>query len=293
MKLNKVWNSSLGIALLVTVFGTGCSKDSNDPAAAPTAPAKEIKLQANANLGNILVDKNGRTLYFFSNDSKGENTCTGGCEAYWPVFNAENLSSEKLGDGLLLSDFSVVTTGTGKKQTTYKGWPLYYFAPNGGAQEASGAVGGEGVNSVWFVAKPDYTVMIVNTQLVGNDGKNYLGTYTEGNGNTMYFTDGLGRTLYVFAKDSANLNKFTKSDFSNNAVWPIYETDKIVVPSTLDKSLFGSITVFGKKQLTFKSWPLYYFGADGATRGNNKGVSVPTPGVWPVATQNIQIAPKQ
>jgi len=57
------------------------------------------------------------------------------------------------------------------------------------------------------------------------------------------------------------------------------------------KSQFGSITVFGKKQLTFKGWPLYYFGQNGTTRGNNKGVSVPTPGIWLVLFQNIQAAP--
>lgn len=106
-----------------------------------------------------------------------------------------------------------------------------------------------------------------------------------------YFTDGLGRTLYTFTRDSANDNNFTKPDFSNNATWPVYETDKIVSPSTLDKSQFGSITVFGKKQLTFKGWPLYYFGLDSTTRGNSKGVSVPTPVVWPVPVKTIQAAP--
>jgi len=36
--------------------------------------------------------------------------------------------------------------------------------------------------------------------------------------------------------DSANKNKFTKSDFSNNSVWPIYDTTVVVVPSVLDKT---------------------------------------------------------
>ena len=107
--------------------------------------------------------------------------------------------------------------------------------------------------------------MLVNAQLVGNDGKNYTGTYTEGTGKTLYFSDALGKTLYAFVRDSFNNNNFTKSDFSNNSVWPIYETDVAVVPSYLDKTLFSSINVFGKKQLTYKGWPLYYFGQD-----NNK-----------------------
>ena len=285
--MKRVLKSSLGFVLLLTILSTGCKKKLNDNA---PAPAKEIQLRSNATLGDILVDGGGRTLYFFSNDAKGQNSCTGGCEPVWPVFNTDNLTSEKLGDGLDLADFSSVTTTSGKKQTTYKGWPLYYFAPNGGPQEAAGATGGEGIGGIWFVAKPDYTIMIVNSQLVGNDGKNYLGNYSEGVGKTIYFSNGAGRTIYTFSKDSANNNNFTKLDFSNNAAWPLYETDKVVVPSTLDKSLFGSIDVFGRKQLTFKGWPLYHFGQDN-TRGDNKGVSVSTPGTWSVAVQAMQAAP--
>ncbi len=279
---------SSAVLLLTILSIAGCDKK---PTPEPP-PSKEVTVRQHAALGNILVDKQGRTLYFFSNDAKGTNSCTGGCEAVWPVFNADNLAAEDLGDGLVLSDFSSITTASGSKQTVYKGWPLYYFAPNGGSQEAAGATGGEGISGVWFVAKPDYTIMIVNSQLVGNDGRNYLGNYTEGIGLTKYFTDGAGRTLYTFANDSANNNNFTKSDFTNNASWPLYETDKVVVPSTLDKALFGSIDVFGRKQLTFKGWPLYYFGQDGTTRGNNMGVSVPTPGKWPVPVQAMQSAPQ-
>jgi len=143
--------------------------------------------------------------------------------------------------------------------------------------------------------------MMVKSQLVGADGKNYVvsssNIYTEGVGTTTYFTDLAGRTLYAFAKDSANVNKYTKSDLSNNGVWPIYETDQIVVPSILDKTQFKSIIVFGKKQLTYKGWPIYYYGPDvdssGKFRGYNKGVSVPKPMVWPVFFKDYPVAPSK
>ena len=120
--------------------------------------------------------------------------------------------------------------------------------------------------------------MLVDAQLVGQDGKSYKSDYTEGIGKTTYFTDDRGVTLYTFKLDSLNKNKFTKPDFSNNNVWPIYETDKVVVPSILDKTKFGSINVFGRTQLTYKGWPLYYFGQDDQTRGFNKGISFANPG---------------
>lgn len=63
------------------------------------------------------------------------------------------------------------------------------------------------------------------------------------------------------------------------------------VPSLLTKSVLGTISVFGKTQLTFKGWPVYRFGADSLIRGNTKGVSVPTPGFWPIMNATSPPAP--
>lgn len=273
------------IAVSLIVLTTACNKDDD-----MVTPPKEIALQTSATLGTYLTDKDNRTLYFFSNDANGQNNCPGGCETNWPVFNVDGLAATDLGTGLDLADFGTVTTASAKKQLTYKGWPLYYYAP-GGAAEAAGQTSGEGVGGIWFVAKTDYTIMIANAQLVGQDGKSYKSDYTEGTGKTAYFTDGKGLTLYTFKNDKKNTNKFTKPDFSNNPVWPIYEQDKIVVPSSLDKTLFAVIDVFGKKQLVYNGWPLYYFGQDANVRGNNKGISFPAPLIWPVPTKNSPEAP--
>ncbi len=278
------------VAILFSITLISCKKK-QEPSV-----MKEILLRQDANHGNILTDKEGRSLYFFANDANGQNTCTGSCETGWPVFYIENISQGSLAQGLLLADFKTITTAQGKKQLTYKGWPLYYYAPmkEGGVNEREMPlkVTGDGFNNAWFVAKPDYSIMIANTQLIGADGKNYLGNYTEGNGKTAYFTNDKGLTLYTFSKDSINKNKFTKADFSNNNIWPIYETDKVNVPSILNKAMFSSISVFGKKQLTYKGWPLYYFGADNQMRGSNKGISQPTPGTWPVAVKEMNPAPE-
>jgi predicted lipoprotein with Yx(FWY)xxD motif len=224
------------------------------------------------------------------------NTCTGGCEAVWPVFNTD-LTTATLGAGLKSSDFATIINPNGIKQVTYRGWPLYTFSPpgtgnTGNVPEKPDSITGEGIGGVWFVAKPDYTIMLANKQLTGLDGNMYKSDYTIGTGQTTYFTDSAGRTLYTFIVDSFNINKFTKPDLSNNNVFPVYEQEKIVVPSILDKTLFGSITVAGKEQMTYKGWPLYYFSQD-LVRGSNKAVSVPVPGKWPVAVKNVAEAPKK
>ena len=281
------------VALIATTFFVSCSSD-NDSNTPPTVEVKkEISLSTSATLGTYLSDKDGRSLYFFATDANGQASCTGGCEAVWPAFNVDNLTADKLAAGLTLSDFGTITTASAKKQLTYKGWPLYYYAPSvNGANtlESAGKTTGDGVGGVWFIAKPDYSIMIVRSQLKGHDQKNYKSDYTEGDGLTTYFTDAKGITLYTFKNDNFKKNNFTKADFSNNAVWPIYETDKMVVPSILDKSKFSVITVFGKSQLTYNGWPLYYFGQDANVRGANKGISFPSPGIWPVPVKDSPLA---
>ncbi|OXG03943.1 secreted repeat protein with Y-X4-D motif [Flavobacterium araucananum] len=290
------------VAVAATTFFVSCSSDNSDTPTTPVTPElkTEVNLSTSATLGSYLTDKSGRSLYFFSTDANGQASCTGGCELVWPAFSVDNLTADKLGTGLTLSDFATITTTSGKKQLTYKGWPLYYYAPvsgtdaygNGGTNtaEAAGKTTGDGVGGVWFIAKPDYSIMLVRSQLVGHDGKNYKSDYTAGDGLTTYFTDAKGLTLYTFKNDNFKKNNFTKADFSNNAVWPIYETDKIVVPSVLDKSKFSVITVFGKSQLAYNGWPLYYFGQDASVRGANKGISFPSPGVWPVPVKDSPLA---
>ncbi len=132
--------------------------------------------------------------------------------------------------------------------------------------------------------------MIVDAQLLGYDGKNYKSDYTEGDEVTKYFTDINGRTIYGFIRDTQNTNNFTKEDFSNDAVWPIFYVEIEDLPAPMNKADFGEITVFGRQQLTYKGWPLYYFGQD-AQRGDNKGVSFPAPAVWPIVNLDTPEAP--
>ena len=287
----KQWFSK-GILLSVLMFSlSNCKKDSTGGYAAPPVPTPapvpsgpDINLASSGTLGQYLTNNKGQALYMFSNEADGANACTGDCAAIWPEFTAD-LTTAKLNAGLNIADFDTITTASGKKQVTYKGWPLHTFSPSN-TPEGTGTTNGDGFAGVWFVAKPDYTIMLANKQLKGLDGNNYKSDFTIGTGNTIYFTNGNGRTIYTFSVDSFNINKFTKADLSNNHVFPIYEQNQMVVPSVLDKTLFGNITVAGKQQLTYKGWPLYNFGQD-SVRGLTLAVSVPVAGKWPVAVKDI------
>ena len=278
----------LSLAALIGLASCGKNNEGSTPSGTdpygnpvptpPTAAKTNLTLTSNVKFGNILTDGDGKALYFFAIDANGSSGCTGGCEIAWPVYYAGN---EIAPAGIAAADVATITRADGKKQTTYKGWPLYYYA----GDAAKTDVNGDGSGGTWFVAKPDYSIMLANNQLVGANGKNYIDGAKEGIGTTQYLTDAAGRTLYAYAPDTFNTNTYTKADLSNNTVWPIYESEILNVPSVLKKEMMVQITAVGKKQLTYKGHPLYYFGSD-VKRGDNKGVSVPTAGVWPILTVN-------
>lgn len=282
------------VALTSVVFLSACSKNSSSNGSGdpynPTPPTTTpvagtgLKLTANATFGSTLTDGNGKTLYFFAIDANGTSGCTDGCALAWPSYYAGS-DAPAAPAGVNASDIATITRADGKKQTTYKGWPLYYYSGDVKAADATG----DGSGGTWFIAKPDYSIMLSNNQLVGANGKNYLVNGTEGSAVTQYLTDAAGRTLYAYAPDTFNLNTFTKPDLSNNAIWPIYESDVLNVPSVLRKDMFVQINSVGKKQLVYKGHPLYYFGSD-AKRGDTKGVSVGAPNlVWPVLTVSTTV----
>jgi len=98
-------------------------------------------------LGDYLADANGKTLYYFAKDAQDPNSCNSNCLANWPVFYAEKLVVPA---GWNPADFGVFERSDGTKQTTYKGWPLYYFVKDAKAGDTTG----HGVNNVWFVINP-------------------------------------------------------------------------------------------------------------------------------------------
>ncbi len=132
----------------VGLIATACG-DSGDTttttAAVPAGPAVVI---ATSDLGDILTDADGNTLYLFTVDTQGGDTsaCTGDCLATWPAL-AGPVTAGDGADGSLLG---TITRDDGSTQATYNGWPLYYFA----ADAAAGDTNGQGVGDVWWVIDP-------------------------------------------------------------------------------------------------------------------------------------------
>jgi len=212
------------------------------------ASAQSVQVKASPSGVNYLTDDNGMTLYYYTLDTNGQSACYGGCAKAWPTYYAANLT---VADGLSSDDFGTITRTDGTKQTTYKGWPLYYWFKD----KAAGDMTGEGVQKVWYVLTvPAYTVMIGTNKAVGN-----------------YLVDGSGNALYWFAKDKVNTSACSGDCLK---AWPAFTADSFVVPSALKTSDFGTITRDdGTSQATYKGWPLYYWLKDKA-RGDVTGQNV-------------------
>ena len=98
-------------------------------------------------LGTYLTDGRGNTLYYYTDDIPGLSNCTSGCEAVWPPFTVESIS---VPPSLQASDFGYITRQNGRKQVTYKGWPLYYYSRDWAPHDTNG----QALYGTWYVVQP-------------------------------------------------------------------------------------------------------------------------------------------
>jgi predicted lipoprotein with Yx(FWY)xxD motif len=84
-----------------------------------------ISVATNPKLGQILVDSQGNTVYYFLKDKQGgkTSTCSGACAGVWPPVTG----TPKGEKGAQTSKLGTVKRSDGSTQVTYNGWPLYTY----------------------------------------------------------------------------------------------------------------------------------------------------------------------
>ena len=95
-----------------------------------------VDLVMNAELGSILADAEGNTLYLFTNDEREKSNCSEGCAAAWPplLTDAEPVAGEGVDTGRL----GTITRDDGGTQVTFNGWPLSHFVNDGAPGDTNG-----------------------------------------------------------------------------------------------------------------------------------------------------------
>lgn len=115
----------------------------------PEEPAEPTVAVEDSDLGQIVVDAEGRTVYVFLADEGTESTCYDECEDNWPPLIVE--ADPAAGEGIDASLLGTSVREDGSAQVTLDGHPLYHFAADATADD----VNGQGVGDVWFVVSPE------------------------------------------------------------------------------------------------------------------------------------------
>ncbi|MCD5346642.1 hypothetical protein PX701_05145 [Agromyces sp. H3Y2-19a] len=134
-----------------TSDGTGYGGETSTATEAPDSGAgsSSALTTADSDLGEIVVDGHGMTVYMFDTDTQGgdSSTCEGQCATNWPAVTTDSDAPEVEG---VTGEVGTITGVDGSKQVTLNGWPLYTYA----GDSAAGDTNGQGVGGVWWVLTP-------------------------------------------------------------------------------------------------------------------------------------------
>ncbi|MEU6577994.1 SCO0930 family lipoprotein [Streptomyces sp. NPDC046805] len=102
-------------------------------------------------LGEIVIDRNGMTVYRFLKDKawpKSVSNCTGACIEKWPAVDPVKADDTR---GVQKKGLMGFTRPDGHKQMTVDCWPIYTFS----GDKAPGDINGQGVGGTWYAVAPD------------------------------------------------------------------------------------------------------------------------------------------
>ncbi|HEX7307075.1 hypothetical protein [Lentzea sp.] len=247
---NSVAVVALGLISLTACAGTQESK----PVAQQRDSVVALKIAEIEDLGPVVTDAKGFTLYRFDGDRPNQSTCDGECAATWPpaTVSDENFSVDGV-DGI-----GSIVRGDGSRQLTVDGMPQYRFAKD----TKPGETKGQGLQGKWFATgkSGERTQLAARTGVISGLG--------------AVLTNNAGLTLYRFDGDTAQPS-VSNCDGGCAESWPpVYvEGDQPRVKGVDPKLLGTVLREDGRKQLTVANWPQYTFKNDGKP-GEAKGVAV-------------------
>ena len=128
--------------LAAAVILAGCGGSSATTTSSETAGGRTatIGVADNGNLGKILVDSKGDTVYLFQKDTGTKSACTGECATNWPP--VRTTGKPIVGSGLTAAKLGTTPRSDGDAQVTYAGHPLYRYQ----GDSKPGNANGQGIN---------------------------------------------------------------------------------------------------------------------------------------------------
>jgi predicted lipoprotein with Yx(FWY)xxD motif len=136
------------LLLLVVALLAGCGGDDDDggsgepPADQPAAETDTGREETpersgrrdrgtritlgDSEFGSMLFDADDQAIYIFENDRAGESACYGECAEAWPPVYTDG--EPRAGEGVDASLLDTTKRRDGRRQVTYSGKPLYFYA---------------------------------------------------------------------------------------------------------------------------------------------------------------------
>lgn len=116
-----------------------------------TASAAALEVTTNSSLGQIVTTSSGMTVYRYDADSASpsKSNCSGQCLTAWPPVLATGSGTPQVA-GVSAKLVGEITRSDGTKQLTLDGWPLYTYAGDMAAGDASG----QGQGGSWWAVTP-------------------------------------------------------------------------------------------------------------------------------------------
>jgi len=105
-------------------------------ATTPSSGGKASVKLASTELGKVIVDAKGRTLYLFEADKGPMSACSGACASVWPPLTTSGKPSA--GAGVTASKLGTTKRSDGATEVTYNGHPLYTYAGDSAPGQTSG-----------------------------------------------------------------------------------------------------------------------------------------------------------
>jgi predicted lipoprotein with Yx(FWY)xxD motif len=260
--------------------GYGAGAEEEQEPASRTGAAGRLAVARNAELGEVLTDSAGLTLYRFDDDTAEppESSCDGDCAKAWPPVPAGDATAGAGIDRALLGE---VTRADGTRQLTIGGWPAYRYAKD----TSAGEVRGQGVGGKWYALAPDgKKAGLANLPGLSVRKDTNLGDI---------IVDKNGMTVYRFLKDEAWPEPVSACTGACLEKWPVVAPVEANDTEGLPKKGLMSFTrPDGVEQQTVDCWPVYTFSGDKAPGDiNGQGVG----GTWYAVTPEGKPvgAPKQ
>ncbi|GGW55147.1 SCO0930 family lipoprotein [Streptomyces griseoloalbus] len=245
--------------------GAGDAAGGARASSSPSNTAGELNVSTNAELGKVVTDSLGLTLYRFDQDTAEPpaSRCEGDCAKTWPPVPADDATA---GEGIDESLLGEVTRADGTEQLTVDGWPAYRYVKDVNA----GDVKGQGVGGTWYALTPEGK----KAQAADRPG---LSTRQDPKLGEIV-VDRNGMTVYRFMKDEAWPKPVSACTGACLEKWPVVSPVGFEDTKGIQEKGYMTFTrPDGADQQTINCWPIYTFAGDKAA-GDTNGQGVG--GTW-------------